>query len=148
MSGTSLIIDRYSYSGVAFSAAKGLDVEWCKLSSSIMRTTCAFFLYYCSAFNVHHSEICNLYPMQKAAERGGYGTERYEKLEFQKKVAEHYRTLYDASWKVAFISEFYPQIVDGDLPVETLEEQIRELALGCMLTCQKGKPLSILWQAK
>lgn len=32
MSGTSLIIDRYSYSGVAFSAAKGLDVEWCKVS--------------------------------------------------------------------------------------------------------------------
>lgn len=32
MSGTSLIIDRYSYSGVAFSAAKGLDVEWCKVN--------------------------------------------------------------------------------------------------------------------
>ena len=66
---------------------------------------CFFLLYYCSAFNVHHSEICNLNPIQKAAERGGYGTERYEQLEFQKKVAEHYRTLYDASWKVAFISE-------------------------------------------
>ncbi|KAJ0700792.1 putative dTMP kinase [Helianthus annuus] len=47
-SGTSLIVDRYSYSGVAFSSAKGLDIEWCK----------------------------------KAAERGGYGGERYEKLEF------------------------------------------------------------------
>lgn len=31
MSGTSLIVDRYSYSGVAFSSAKGLDVEWCKV---------------------------------------------------------------------------------------------------------------------
>jgi dTMP kinase len=29
-SGTNLIVDRYSYSGVAFSAAKGLDFEWCK----------------------------------------------------------------------------------------------------------------------
>lgn len=29
-SGTSLIVDRYSYSGVAFSSAKGLDIEWCK----------------------------------------------------------------------------------------------------------------------
>jgi hypothetical protein len=37
---------------------------------------------------------------QKAAERGGYGDERYEKLEFQKKVAEHYKVLHDASWKV------------------------------------------------
>lgn len=31
-SGTTLIVDRYSYSGVAFSAAKGLDIEWCKVS--------------------------------------------------------------------------------------------------------------------
>lgn len=28
--GTTLIVDRYSYSGVAFSAAKGLDINWCK----------------------------------------------------------------------------------------------------------------------
>jgi dTMP kinase len=32
LSGTTLIVDRYSYSGVAFSAAKGLDIEWCKVS--------------------------------------------------------------------------------------------------------------------
>lgn len=30
-SGTTLIVDRYSYSGVAFSSAKGLDIEWCKV---------------------------------------------------------------------------------------------------------------------
>ena len=29
-SGCNLICDRYAYSGVAFSAAKGLDLEWCK----------------------------------------------------------------------------------------------------------------------
>lgn len=28
--GFTLIVDRYSYSGVAFSAAKGMDLEWCK----------------------------------------------------------------------------------------------------------------------
>lgn len=28
--GITLIVDRYSYSGVAFSAAKGLDIDWCK----------------------------------------------------------------------------------------------------------------------
>ena len=31
LEGVTLIVDRYSYSGVAFSAAKGLDVEWCKV---------------------------------------------------------------------------------------------------------------------
>jgi dTMP kinase len=30
--GTTLVVDRYSYSGVAFSAAKGLDLDWCKVS--------------------------------------------------------------------------------------------------------------------
>jgi dTMP kinase len=32
LGGTTLVVDRYSYSGVAFSAAKGLDIEWCKVS--------------------------------------------------------------------------------------------------------------------
>lgn len=32
LSGTTLAVDRYSYSGIAFSAAKGLDIEWCKVS--------------------------------------------------------------------------------------------------------------------
>ena len=30
--GTTLIVDRYSYSGVAFSSAKGLNIDWCKVS--------------------------------------------------------------------------------------------------------------------
>lgn len=34
-SGTTLIVDRYSYSGVAFSSAKGLDIEWCKVKIQI-----------------------------------------------------------------------------------------------------------------
>ena len=42
---------------------------------------------------------------QKAAERGGYGDERYEQLEFQKKVAKCYQALCDSSWKV--ILSFY-----------------------------------------
>lgn len=28
-SGENIVMDRYSYSGVAFSAAKGLDCKWC-----------------------------------------------------------------------------------------------------------------------
>ena len=35
MSGTSLIVDRYAYSGAAYTAAKqiaGLDLQWCKVT--------------------------------------------------------------------------------------------------------------------
>jgi len=50
---------------------------------------CLFYIYIPYKFN------------QKAAERGGYGGERYEKLEFQKKVADCYKALHnDVSWKV------------------------------------------------
>lgn len=37
---------------------------------------------------------------QEAAKRGNYGNERYEQLEFQRKVAQYYQILQDATWKV------------------------------------------------
>lgn len=30
LAGTTLVCDRYAYSGVAFTSAKGLDLQWCK----------------------------------------------------------------------------------------------------------------------
>ncbi|KAJ6831173.1 thymidylate kinase [Iris pallida] len=120
-SGTSLVVDRYSYSGVAFSAAKGLDIEWCKAPEvGLIAPDLVLFL-----------DV----PPEKAAERGGYGTERYEQLEFQKEVAKHYNLLRDPTWEV----------VDGSLPLEAVEEQIRRLTMETIVTCQKGKPLANLW---
>uniref|UniRef100_A0A803NEI6 Uncharacterized protein n=1 Tax=Chenopodium quinoa TaxID=63459 RepID=A0A803NEI6_CHEQI len=73
--------------------------------------------------------------VQKAAERGGYGDERYERLDFQGKVREKYKTLYDASWKV----------VDACLPMEEVQKMLREYVLECVAECQNGKALSHLW---
>lgn len=44
--------------------------------------------------------VLELVSFQKAAKRGDYGHERYEKLEFQLKVAQYYQVLRDESWKV------------------------------------------------
>ncbi|KAI3463084.1 hypothetical protein Pfo_019747 [Paulownia fortunei] len=121
-SGTTLIIDRYSFSGVAFSSAKGLDVEWCKApEAGLLAPDLVVYL--------------DISP-ENAAERGGYGGERYEKLEFQKKVAQSYKTLCNATWKM----------VDATLPIEDVEKQLRQIVMECVLTCQKGKPFSKLWQ--
>ncbi|PWZ14128.1 putative cellulose synthase A catalytic subunit 6 [UDP-forming] [Zea mays] len=91
LSGTTLIVDRYSYSGVAFSAAKGLDIEWCKApENGLIAPDLVIYL--------------DVQP-EKATERGGYGGERYEKIEFQKKVAEHYHSLRDSTWKFALCSD-------------------------------------------
>ncbi|XP_030949850.1 thymidylate kinase-like [Quercus lobata] len=119
--GTTLIVDRYSYSGVAFSSAKGLDLEWCKAPEiGLLSPDLVLYL--------------DIQP-EKAAERGGYGGERYEQLEFQKKVAKCYQVLHDASWK----------IIDACQPIEDIEKQLQEIVLDCVMTCQKGKPLSNLW---
>ncbi|KAF8668899.1 hypothetical protein HU200_052103 [Digitaria exilis] len=121
LSGTTLIVDRYSYSGVAFSAAKGLDIEWCKAPDvGLIAPDLVIYL--------------DVQP-EKAAERGGYGGERYEKIEFQKKVADHYHSLRDSTWKV----------VDGSLPMETVEEQLRQLATNCIQECQEKPLANLTW---
>ncbi|CAK9215091.1 unnamed protein product [Sphagnum troendelagicum] len=62
--GATLVVDRYSYSGVAFSAAKGLDLNWCKArEAGLLAPDLVLYL-----------DI----PAEVAAERGGYGGERYE----------------------------------------------------------------------
>lgn len=120
-SGTTVIVDRYSYSGVAFSCAKGLDVDWCKApEKGLLAPDLVLYL-----------DI----PPEKAAERGGYGGERYEQLEFQKKVSLQYKDLHDHSWK----------IVDACQPIEEIEKQLKEMALNCIESCRKGKPLALLW---
>ena len=62
-SGTTLIVDRYAYSGAAFTAAKGvtgLDLEWCKAPDvGLPAPDCTFFL--------------NM-PVEDAASRGGMHT--------------------------------------------------------------------------
>uniref|UniRef100_A0A7N0U9B7 Thymidylate kinase n=1 Tax=Kalanchoe fedtschenkoi TaxID=63787 RepID=A0A7N0U9B7_KALFE len=120
-SGTTLIVDRYSYSGVAFSAAKGLDIEWCKApEKGLLAPDLVLYL--------------DIQP-EEAAERGGYGGERYEQLEFQKKVSQQYLMMRDHSWK----------IIDASLPMEDVEKQLSALVLDSVDLCRKGKPLSQLW---
>ncbi|XP_039011166.1 thymidylate kinase-like isoform X1 [Hibiscus syriacus] len=119
--GTTLIVDRYSYSGVAFSSAKGLDFEWCKAPEiGLIAPDLVLYL------NI---------PPEKAAERGGYGGERYEQIEFQKKVAQHYKLLEDSSWK----------IIDASQSLEDVEKQVKEMVSEHVSSCRKGKPLSSLW---
>jgi thymidylate kinase len=44
--GTTLVVDRYSFSGVAFSAAKGLDLNWCKVCISCLKLLLALLLFW------------------------------------------------------------------------------------------------------
>ncbi|KAK8942734.1 hypothetical protein KSP39_PZI009412 [Platanthera zijinensis] len=118
--GTTLVVDRYSYSGVSFSASKGLDVNWCKApEKGLIAPDLVIYM--------------DISP-EEAAKRGSYGIERYEQLDFQKKVAHSYQILLDTTWKV----------IDASLSLELIENQIQELALETIESCPK-MPLSSLW---
>ena len=66
--GTTLVCDRYAYSGVAYSSAKGLDFDWCKIhDQGFIQPDLVFYV--------------DIDP-DTLKERSGFGEERYEKFEF------------------------------------------------------------------
>ncbi|KAI9490682.1 thymidylate kinase-like protein [Zychaea mexicana] len=98
--GTTLVVDRYAFSGVAFSAAKGLDLEWCKNpDKGLLIPDKVLFL--------------DL-PIEKAEQRGGFGEERYETRELQTKVRDIFMQLKEDSWK----------IIDADQTMEAVQEEM------------------------
>lgn len=72
--GTTVLADRYSFSGIAYSVRKGLSYEWCRAPEiGLPAPDLTLFL--------------DVSP-EVAATRGGYGQERYEKEEVQKGVRQ------------------------------------------------------------
>lgn len=103
-SGVSLIVDRYSYSGVAYSAAKrGMSLDWCKQPEvGLPKPDAVIYL------NV---------PLEVAAQRSHYGTERYENVCMQRRTSEVYQKLID---------EDYWKVINADSSVDAIHEEIVE----------------------
>uniref|UniRef100_A0A6U2GKX6 Thymidylate kinase n=1 Tax=Hemiselmis andersenii TaxID=464988 RepID=A0A6U2GKX6_HEMAN len=125
--GETLILDRYCFSGVAFTAAKGTHtLEWCKgPDRGLPRPDCAIYL-----------DV----SAETAASRGGFGDEKYEKEEFQMKVREQFDYLRHedpSMW----------EIIDADRGVEELTEMIAEIAVQKMIK-NMMLPLEDLWMEK
>ncbi|KAL2649288.1 hypothetical protein R1flu_017416 [Riccia fluitans] len=121
--GITLLIDRYSYSGVAFSAAKGLDFQWCRTPETGLP----------AADLVLYLDI----DPEVAASRGEYGLERYEKVDFQRRVATYYQAMRDSTW----------QTVDANQSVDEVQEALREAAVSVIQSCKSGAELLRLWPA-
>ena len=75
-SGTSVVCDRYAYSGVTYSIAKGLDFDWCCGADKGLIKPDLVIYFQASA--------------EQLAMRDGFGDEVFENLEFQKKVQQGY----------------------------------------------------------
>ncbi|CAH0719573.1 unnamed protein product, partial [Brenthis ino] len=118
--GISVIVDRYCFSGVAFSAAKGLDLKWCMSPDvGLPKPDKVFFL--------------NM-SLEKVQLRNGFGNERYEVPEFQKKVADMYMKLKDDSW----------DILDASRSMEDIEKELLHKTLS-LVDSVGNKPIGKMW---
>ena len=124
-SGVTLVVDRYSYSGVAFTAAKGvpgLDLEWCKAPErGLLRPDAVLYL--------------NM-PIEAAQKRGGFGEELYETSDLQKAVRANFERLTEDWWTT----------VDATGTVEEVAEECERVAKDAVDRCKAGLEFTRLWQ--
>lgn len=113
-SGVNIIMDRYSYSGVAFSAAKpDMTLEWCwQPEIGLPKPDAVIFL-----------DI----PVTKASKRADFGQERYETTAFQEKVYKNFHeimSLETPKWHV----------LDATETIEKVHEKVMAIAQRCIDT--------------
>lgn len=80
--GTTVVLDRYVYSGVAYTAAKGLDRTWCMNPD----------------LGLPKPDITLFLSIEDVSNRDGYGDERYEVSEFQQKVRKEFK-VFSEQWQ-------------------------------------------------
>lgn len=117
--GETLILDRYIYSGIAFGVARGLEYDWCKAPDvGLPAPDVVVFL-----------DI----ESEKAAERGGYGGERYEVQELQERVRENFKAVAQreggGKWRR----------VDAGREMREVEEEIWEAAKEALEAARNGE---------
>lgn len=106
--GVTVVLDRYVYSGVAYSAAKGLDFDWClNPDKGLPKPDVTVFLKFKD--DGEHTS------------REGFGDERYEVAEFQAKVRKMFEKFQgNEEWNVLY--------VDG-MKFEEVEEKIWNIVM-------------------
>mmetsp|Transcript_12652 Transcript_12652/g.37285 ORF Transcript_12652/g.37285 Transcript_12652/m.37285 type:complete len:266 (-) Transcript_12652:155-952(-) len=137
-SGTTVVCDRYAYSGVAFSSAKVeegtdkpmIDIEWCKSPDvGLPAPDCVIFL-----------DI----EQEEAEKRGGYGGERYEKRDMQIRVREKFgvlRRMDENSGRVPW------HVINAARTVEEVQSDINKIVEKTLKDVSEGnKPMEKMWE--
>ena len=102
-SGVSIVCDRYYYSGAVYSAAKGMDIEWCLApEKGLPEPDLVIFIDIDPEVQKH---------------RSGFGEEIYEKTEFQNKVRELFLSLKKDNWR----------IIDGNRSIEEVAADVAKV---------------------
>ncbi|XP_053163753.1 thymidylate kinase [Hemicordylus capensis] len=123
--GVTLVVDRYAFSGVAFTSAKeNFSLEWCKQPDvGLPKPDLILFLQLSTP---------------EAAKRGDFGNERYENGSFQEKVLQCYHHLIKdktLNWKV----------IDASKSIDDLHNEIKSFAEEAMQEA-RHMPVGELWK--
>ncbi|XP_040896124.1 thymidylate kinase [Toxotes jaculatrix] len=123
--GITLVVDRYAFSGAAFTSAKpGFCLDWCKKPDvGLPKPDLVMFLQLSSA---------------EAALRGQFGEERYETSIFQRAVQKKFEQLMKdptVNW----------QVIDASQSIEDVHKDITTHSLNAVNTAQ-SLPLGELWK--
>jgi dTMP kinase len=122
MAGTTILVDRYAYSGVAYTASKGYDWDWCLGPDKGL---------------IAPDLVIYLSASSKVLEtRSGYGQERYENQLFQNRVSETFEKLVTHKWLR----------ISSDRPIEEVTHHMIPPIRNIIDSCQNGAlPLGTLW---
>lgn len=122
--GITLVVDRYYYSGIVYSAAKphaDISLDWAREPDvGLPRPDICVFL--------------NIEP-EIAAKRGGFGEERYEVREMQKRVRAGFLALMKKEDGVDIT------MVDAGGELDEVEKKIWDAVQPSLLTMGNGEPL-------
>ncbi len=125
--GVTVVVDRYYYSGVVYSAAKNkadLSLKWARDPEiGLPRPDICLFL--------------DIAP-EAAAKRGGFGSEKYETSAMQKRVRELFYELMDTSDGLDI------QVVDASRSVEEVGKDIIGRVKDVMELPKMAKPLTAI----
>lgn len=128
--GTTVVIDRFHYSGIVYSAAKDradLSLRWARAPEiGLPRPDICLFL--------------DIAP-EAATKRGGFGSEKYETSAMQKRVKELFYELMGTSDGLDM------QVIDAGKSVEEVEKDIIGRVKDVMEQPKMVKPLTsiLLW---
>lgn len=123
--GITVVIDRYYYSGVVYSAAKDkvdLSLKWARDPE----------------IGLPRPDVCVFLDIAPdvAAKRGGFGGEKYETSAMQKRVRELFYELMDTSDGLDI------RVVDAGRSVEEVENDVMERVKDVMEQSEMAKPLT------
>ncbi|XP_045651800.1 thymidylate kinase [Ursus americanus] len=123
--GITLVVDRYAFSGVAFTSAKeNFSLDWCKQPDvGLPKPDLVVFLQL---------------RLVEAARRGEFGRERYENGNFQERALHRFHQLMadeTLNWKM----------VDASKSIEDVHKEIHTLSVDAIQAAAQ-RPLGELWK--